>query len=374
MGEELEEREIGPIFRDIRRYYCEFCSICRSKKSLINSHILSHHQEELEKKREVEGEDKNEGQNCNNTCEECGASFKKPAHLKQHMLSHSLERSFVCPINDCNASYRRKDHLNRHILQHQGKLFKCPIENCCKEFSVQGNVSRHLKEFHEDKPEPDTGKGEFKHVCEENGCGKEFKYASQLRKHAETHVLESSETFCADPSCMKPFANVDCLKAHIRSCHQYVNCEVCGSKHLRKNYKRHLSTHGEHLPTILKCTFEGCDHSFTTKSNMQQHVKAVHLKLRPFICSFTGCGMRFAFKHVRDNHEKSTRHVYVHGDLEEFDEQFRSRPRGGRKRKLPNIEMLMRKRISAPNQCDGVLDDSSEFLSWLLSDDDNSES
>uniref|UniRef100_A0A803LZU6 C2H2-type domain-containing protein n=1 Tax=Chenopodium quinoa TaxID=63459 RepID=A0A803LZU6_CHEQI len=382
MGEELEEREIGPIFRDIRRYYCEFCSICRSKKSLINSHILSHHQEELEKKREVEGEDKNEGQNCNNTCEECGASFKKPAHLKQHMLSHSLEdggppeklrqaqpldthyykRSFVCPINDCNASYRRKDHLNRHILQHQGKLFKCPIENCCKEFSVQGNVSRHLKEFHEDKPEPDTGKGEFKHVCEENGCGKEFKYASQLRKHAETHgkfllclcyfemfvvlvvklteditcsVLESSETFCADPSCMKPFANVDCLKAHIRSCHQYVNCE---------------------------------------KSNMQQHVKAVHLKLRPFICSFTGCGMRFAFKHVRDNHEKSTRHVYVHGDLEEFDEQFRSRPRGGRKRKLPNIEMLMRKRISAPNQCDGVLDDSSEFLSWLLSDDDNSES
>jgi hypothetical protein len=32
-----------PIFRDTRRYFCEYCGICRSKKSLISSHILTHH-------------------------------------------------------------------------------------------------------------------------------------------------------------------------------------------------------------------------------------------------------------------------------------------------------------------------------------------
>ncbi|CAO2824178.1 unnamed protein product [Amaranthus hypochondriacus] len=368
MGEEQKAREeFGPIFRDIRRYYCEFCGICRSKKSLLNSHLISHHQEELEKKKEIEGE----GKKSSNTCEECGATFKKPAHLKQHLLSHSIERPFSCSVNDCNASYRRKDHLNRHMLQHEGKLFKCPIENCNKEFVVHSNVSRHVREFHKDKPKCYSEKGPDKHVCQETGCGKEFKYASQLQKHAESHVLKSSETFCGDPKCMMSFSNLEGLREHIRTCHQYVKCEVCRTKHLRKNYKRHLQTHEEHLPATIECNFEGCDHSFTTKSNLQQHINAVHLKLRPFMCGIPGCGMMFAFKHVRDNHEKSFRHVYVPGDLEEFDEQFRSRPRGGRKRKIPCVETLMRKRITPPNLCDSILSESSDFLSWLLSDDED---
>ncbi|KMT14890.1 hypothetical protein BVRB_3g064050 isoform B [Beta vulgaris subsp. vulgaris] len=98
MGEEHEESsKIGPIFRDIRRYYCEFCGICRSKKSLLTSHILSHHQNEMEKRREIEEEEEEgEEKKCNNTCEECGATFKKPAHLKQHMLSHSVEIISLC--------------------------------------------------------------------------------------------------------------------------------------------------------------------------------------------------------------------------------------------------------------------------------------
>lgn len=78
-----------PIFRDIRRYYCDYCGICRSKKSLITSHILTHHKEEMEENG-VDGEEENEGKKSN-SCQECGATFRKPAYLKQHMQSHSIE-------------------------------------------------------------------------------------------------------------------------------------------------------------------------------------------------------------------------------------------------------------------------------------------
>ncbi|GAV75051.1 zf-C2H2 domain-containing protein/zf-C2H2_4 domain-containing protein [Cephalotus follicularis] len=343
----------GPIFRDIRRYYCDYCGICRSKKSLIASHILTHHKEETNNDRLDETE--KVGRKESNTCNECGATFKKPAYLKQHMQSHSLERPFACPVNDCHYSYRRKDHLTRHLLQHKGKLFKCPIENCNHEFGYQVNMKRHVKEHH-DEGAPSTDIGRKHHVCQEIGCGKVFKYASKLRKHEDSHVkLDSVEAFCSEPGCMKYFTNEQFLKAHIHSCHRYTTCNVCGTKQLRKNIKRHLRTH-ETRPSSkrIKCEFKGCLHTFSTKSNLRQHLKSAHYEIKPFVCCFPGCGMRFSYKHVRDTHEKAGCHVYIPGDFVESDEHFRSRPRGGRKRTCPTVEMLTRKRITPPSESDPI--------------------
>ncbi|KAH0874866.1 hypothetical protein HID58_072228 [Brassica napus] len=365
MSEEGANVDVNPTkTKDIRNYLCQYCGISRSKKYLITSHIESHHKMEVEEERNEEAcEDEEEEISSKHTCNECGAEFKKPAHLKQHMQSHSLERPFACYVDDCTASYRRKDHLNRHLLTHKGKLFKCPVENCKSEFSIHGNISKHVKKFHTDgdSNKDDTGSGDSqpsecssgqkKLVCKEVGCGKAFKYPSQLQKHEDSHVkLNSVGAFCSEIGCMKYFTNEECLKAHIRSSHQHVNCEICGSKHLKKNIKRHLRTHDEDSssPGEFKCEVEGCSSTFSKPSNLQKHLKAVHEDIRPFVCGFPGCGMRFAYKHVRNNHENSGSHIYTCGDFVEADEDFTSRPRGGLKRKHVTAEMLVRKRVMPP--------------------------
>ncbi|XP_042407183.1 transcription factor IIIA-like [Zingiber officinale] len=372
-----------PAYRDIRRYYCQFCGICRSKKTLMRLHVLEKHKDELE---DVQSNEINNVTNLDgkvqHTCQECGASFHKPAHLKQHMLSHSSERPFQCSVDDCQASYRRKDHLNRHSLTHQGKLFTCPVSNCNRKFGFKANMSRHVREMHQE-PSPSEVQEQFvcgEHheeqspckdkqecVCDEPGCGKRFKYPSKLKKHKDSHVkLDHLEVVCCEPGCMKPFTNAECLKAHIRTAHQYVNCPICKTKQLKKNLKRHQRLHeANEVIERMQCHFEGCGCTFSNVSNLRQHLKVVHQNLHPFTCSFPECGKTFPYKHVRDNHEKSGVHCYVQGDFLEIDEQRISRPRGGRKRKCPSIQSFQRKRVVPLNQI-SILDDGCEYLSWLM--------
>ncbi|RWW27433.1 hypothetical protein GW17_00008133 [Ensete ventricosum] len=169
-------------------------------------------------------------------------------------------------------------------------------------------------------------------------------------------------------------------------------CQYCGICRSKKNLIRsHMLVNHKVCDCKLCC-------DWFQASNLRQHIKAIHEKHRPFTCQFSGCGKKFPYKHVRDKHEKSCVHDHVQvsrfacgtkvlyallpsmfmisdmfldsllqGDFMETDEQLRSRPRGGRKRKCVSVETLQRKRVVPLSQA-SVLDDGVDYLTWLLNE------
>ncbi|CAN6458447.1 unnamed protein product [Victoria cruziana] len=372
--DEDEEKEGGggeeenKVVKDIRRYYCEFCGICKSKKTLIAAHVVSHHKDEtVPEKNSIE-----EQRRFQRTCCECGKSFSKPAYLKQHMQSHSLERPFACPLDGCHCCYRRKDHLTRHILTHEGKIFVCPVENCGKKFNVQGNMKRHAEEMHGDDI-PLVQEKVQQHICSEFGGLIIFHVVKLDSVIFHVVKLDSVEVICGEPGCGKFFSSSKCLKEHILLSHRYISCEVCGSKQLKKNIKRHLRTHTSHgAADNVKCTEGNCQRTFSNKSNLMQHIRVVHRKQQAFGCRVSGCGSRFTYKHVRERHEKTHFRPYTHEDFVETDEHWLSKARGGRKRKSVTAEALLRKRIVSPDSVPvSTLDDGNGYLRWLLAGEDD---
>ena len=47
-------------------------------------------------------------------CPVCHKTFHFPSKLKEHILTHTDERQFVCTL--CPCAFKRKHHLRRHVL------------------------------------------------------------------------------------------------------------------------------------------------------------------------------------------------------------------------------------------------------------------
>lgn len=259
------------------------------------------------------------------------------------------------------------------MIKHEGKLFMCPKEDCKLQLSTMSNLKRHMMRHRERGESWQSlnlqSRDMKKYTCPKPCCGKAFKNPSRLVKHLDdVHSTTYVQVVCCEPGCLKYFTNVKALREHVEQNHNRVCCEVCGSQQLKKQIKRHMRIHeSQTCGERIKCHFDNCLHSFTKKSNLDQHVRAVHLGLRPFKCRFHECEMSFAHKAVRDNHEKTGRHCYVQGDFLEEDAAFQSRPRGGRKRKAFTINTLLKKRVACPDRSSTVLDSGSSFLDWLIS-------
>ncbi|KAG0620709.1 hypothetical protein M758_4G237300 [Ceratodon purpureus] len=288
-------------------------------------------------------------------CSVCGVLHMKPSLLKQHMCTHSEDRSFICPVENCGRQYKRQDHLNRHSLTHKDNLFVCSWEGCDLTFNVNSNLQRHLR-LHEKWGSNllrGSKRSEACLTCPEPGCGKSFKYPSLLQTHTVNvhEALSVTQAICMEHGCGEIFSSPQLLKIHTKAAHSFVFCGTCGVSMLKRNLVAHARKH-EEGQELIRCPHPGCLHSYSKKSNLDTHIRAIHMDLKPYACSHAGCEMRFAYRAVRDKHELCSVHVKLdlEGDFETEDSEFRLTSRGGRKRlMLEHVDdLLPRKYRSHP--------------------------
>ena len=129
-------------------------------------------------------------------CNLCSYSTFLPAVLRQHMLTHSIERPYKCPI--CDKGFTQKGSVQLHMLHHTGERpHKCPV--CQRCYSQKGSMRRHI----------------LQHLSKNSNkcplCSEIF----ELRSDVETHLIQHTKKdsfFCG--ICQATFTSSTSLDEH----------------------------------------------------------------------------------------------------------------------------------------------------------------
>lgn len=219
-------------------------------------------------------------------CAECGRVCKTKKLLKNHLLTHSGVKGFVCKV--CAKSFKRNYELTAHMRSHNRPTFQC--EMCSKMFLHRSHLSchrkKHLKEYAAFCKECSKGfvaQGDYKnhvkvyhknilHMCDI--CGARLTTSSALKEHKLTH----------SPSYGKE-------RPHI--------CEICGKTYLTlRNLRNHIKTHEQPLRFVCRV----CGKKLSGKKVLETHVK-MHTGEKNHICEF--CHKAFASEEYLVVHKRT---------------------------------------------------------------------
>lgn len=218
------------------------------------------------------------------TMKGCLYKFESLTKLEIHQNSHASDnptknREFKC--TECFQEIKLWRNCTRHMWKEHKidiDLLKCPLCDYTSFITIE--IFRHMQ-IHS------TVKG---YVCQI--CSKTFSQFSQLRCHQAVHIDKSqnetksrwySKKTCE--ICTREFANSKTLSKHVKFVHNKIKpyiCSVCGHKSARKiSHVVHCRQHTNEKPYLCKfCSYRSADPSCMTKHEM------THKNDRPYNCQF----------------------------------------------------------------------------------------
>ncbi|CAB3241012.1 unnamed protein product [Arctia plantaginis] len=308
-------------------------------------------------------------------CERCILSFPNAEDLSDHISKkHKLNAShFKCSI--CECSFSTEVSYNYHTNKHT-RRYQCVV--CSDRYPSKRGVIKHFEQTHYHGPpieleiqnlqyEKSLKADETEDVTDNSitqpaasfpceFCDKIFRWKTSLRKHAETHRIETgqkrkpycepcrlsftttsnlqkhvktsskhqiqlklrklTESLPADSTNPeKRQAHIEEIRSSVNSSRQMYPCPQCDKKfQWRGNLLRHVNSHVARANGELVC--KPCNRTFSSIATYKQHMKISkkHVTENEFKYMCSECGKRFANKtrlkdHVDWEHLKNFVHT-----------------------------------------------------------------
>ena len=258
---------------------------------------------------------KNDPLDIRKICKICGIDKKRLHSIKHYSIHHKVSSLFIFPCPLCWEWFPTEDDMKNHTQYHRpGDDLNLYCNVCKAKVKAQnsGSTSRNTRRKVKDESKScqiSPGQqsldehmrihgDEAKTTCKYCGTKcKDYKgYYSHIKYHHEAkHVCET---------CGEVFRTVGQVEDHVKVVHTKeleFRCEQCFKTcPSRISLARHMKSHVESRQ--FHC--EKCQKVFKLKCDLGKHDKRVHLKIKPYVCSFDGCRKAFANKIDIKMHER----------------------------------------------------------------------
>ncbi|KAL4229398.1 Zinc finger E-box-binding homeobox 2 [Mactra antiquata] len=211
-----QQKPLGTLYKiefdenDIEVHTCTICSFrCESKDQIIvhlsehcvqNSQICEVCGHAVANKQALSNHKKNF---CGrkHECHICGAIFRRPSRLIDHLRVHSGECPWVC--DQCGKAFRTNPQLNKHLKCVHSSVRNYQCTQCEKSFKIPWLLRKHERTHNQILP----------YTCQ--FCGKRFTSKWNMKAHMRRHTGEKPYQ-CAN--CGECFAHNVVRKSHQAKC------------------------------------------------------------------------------------------------------------------------------------------------------------